>query len=159
VCFTLIRSTLSIPLPHPFTSHPPFFSSVQYTCLRPLPSHLMVRILLTFYHSLFPFPLFLSSAEYSTVTNVFCIWVCIWSCLFLLHVYLWLYLPHMKENMQPLSFWAWLTSFNMISSNCNHLPSNHIITPYDWVILHYVYTTIYWSTHQLYGTWLFWIVL
>jgi hypothetical protein len=73
VCFTLIRSTLSIPLPHPFTSHPPFFSSVQYTCLRPLPSHLMVRILLTFYHSLFPFPLFLSSVEYSTVTNVFCI--------------------------------------------------------------------------------------
>jgi hypothetical protein len=25
----------------------------------------------------------------------------------------WVYLPHMRENMQPLSFWAWLTSINI----------------------------------------------
>jgi hypothetical protein len=31
-----------------------------------------------------------------------------------------------------LSFWAWLPSLNMMSSNCIHLPSNHIIL-YGWV--------------------------
>jgi hypothetical protein len=29
----------------------------------------------------------------------------------------WIYLPPMRENMQPLSFWVWLTSLNMMSSN------------------------------------------
>jgi hypothetical protein len=28
------------------------------------------------------------------------------------------------ENMWPLSFWTWLTSFNMMSSNSIHLPEN-----------------------------------
>jgi hypothetical protein len=31
----------------------------------------------------------------------------------------------MKENILPLSFWAWLTSFNFMSSKCINLPSNH----------------------------------
>jgi hypothetical protein len=38
------------------------------------------------------------------------------------------YLPHMRENMQPSSFWAWLTSLNMTSSNCIHFPSHHILS-------------------------------
>jgi hypothetical protein len=38
----------------------------------------------------------------------------------------WIYLPHMRENMWTLSFWAWLTSLNMMSSNCIHLDSNHM---------------------------------
>jgi hypothetical protein len=29
-------------------------------------------------------------------------------------VIFWIYLPHMKENMPPFTFWAWLTSLNMI---------------------------------------------
>jgi hypothetical protein len=33
----------------------------------------------------------------------------------------------MRETMWPLSFWAWLTSLNMMTSNCIHLPSNHIM--------------------------------
>jgi hypothetical protein len=32
----------------------------------------------------------------------------------------------MTENMHPLSFWAWITSLKMMSSNCIHLPSNHM---------------------------------
>jgi hypothetical protein len=41
-------------------------------------------------------------------------------------VYLWIHLPHMRENMQLLCFWSRLTSLNMMSSNCIHLPSNHM---------------------------------
>jgi hypothetical protein len=26
----------------------------------------------------------------------------------------------------PLCFWAWVTSLNMMSSNCIHLSSNHM---------------------------------
>jgi hypothetical protein len=29
----------------------------------------------------------------------------------------WIYRPHMRENMWPLSFWTWLTSLNMMPSN------------------------------------------
>jgi hypothetical protein len=39
----------------------------------------------------------------------------------------WIYLLHMRQNIWALSFWAWLTSLNMMSSNCIHLPSNHIL--------------------------------
>jgi hypothetical protein len=38
----------------------------------------------------------------------------------------WIYLPHMRENMWPLSLWTWLTSLNMMSSSCIHLPSNYL---------------------------------
>jgi hypothetical protein len=44
---------------------------------------------------------------------------------------------HMWENMQPLSFWVWLTSPNMISSFIN-LPANNIIS-FFWIILHCVW--------------------
>jgi hypothetical protein len=43
---------------------------------------------------------------------------------FCVYVYLWIYLPHMRENMRLLCFWSWLISFNMMSSNCIYLPSN-----------------------------------
>jgi hypothetical protein len=36
----------------------------------------------------------------------------------------WISLPHMTENMWPLSSQAWLASLNMMSSTCIHLPSN-----------------------------------
>jgi hypothetical protein len=76
----------------------------------------------------FPFPLSPSSIENSTVTNMFYIWVCIWSCLFLcicwICVYVWIYLPHRRENIRLLCFWSWLPSLSMMSFNCIHLPSN-----------------------------------
>jgi hypothetical protein len=31
-----------------------------------------------------------------------------------------------EKTWQPLSFWAWLTSLNVMSSSCIHLPSNHM---------------------------------
>jgi hypothetical protein len=30
----------------------------------------------------------------------------------------------MRENMQLLCLWSWLTSYNLMSSNCIHLPLN-----------------------------------
>jgi hypothetical protein len=54
---------------------------------------------------------------------MFSIYVCIWSCLFLGYTFIfWSYLLCMRENMQPSSFWNWLT---LMSSNYTHLPSNH----------------------------------
>jgi hypothetical protein len=37
---------------------------------------------------------------------------------FCVYVYLWIYLPCTKENIWLLCFWSWLTSLNMMSSNC-----------------------------------------
>jgi hypothetical protein len=64
----------------------------------------------------------------------------VYDCFVYMHIS-WIYLPHMKKNMWPLSFWAWLTSHNMISSNCIHLPSNHIslFTPLCIYIYIYIY--------------------
>jgi hypothetical protein len=57
VYFTLVRSTPSITVPYPFTSHPPFFNSFQYTSLYPLPSHLMLCDITEALSFSFPFPL------------------------------------------------------------------------------------------------------
>jgi hypothetical protein len=43
-------------------------------------------------------------------------------CMFIL----WIYLPHMIENMALLCFWSWLTSLNVMSSNYIPVPSNHM---------------------------------
>jgi hypothetical protein len=34
---------------------------------------------------------------------------------FYMYIYLWICLPHMRENMHLLCFWSWLTSLTMIS--------------------------------------------
>jgi hypothetical protein len=43
---------------------------------------------------------------------------------FCVYVYLWICPPRMRENMHLSCFWSWLTSLNMMSSSCIHLPSN-----------------------------------
>jgi hypothetical protein len=47
---------------------------------------------------------------------------------FCVYVYLWIYVLCMRENMQLLSFWTWLSLLKMMSSNCIHLLSNHIVS-------------------------------
>jgi hypothetical protein len=73
------------------------------------------------------------------------------------------------ENKLPLSFWNWLTSLNMMPSNCTHLSSNHMvsfflvdennsiiymdknnstntwirITPLYYIFFHYIYVYLY----------------
>jgi hypothetical protein len=113
--------------PNPMSSQLPFFNSFQYISLYPLPSLMRFTILLILYYILFSFPWFpkyhrvvpllqtCSTYEFAYDHVCFCI-----------HVYLWIYRPHMRENIWPLSFWAWFTSLNMMSSNCIHLLSNHI---------------------------------
>jgi hypothetical protein len=64
------------------------------------------------------------------------------------HIFIfWIYFPHMRENMQPLSFWAWLPSLNMMSSNCIHLPSNYMLSLWLSKISLCIYTTFSWSIH------------
>jgi hypothetical protein len=54
---------LPITLPFPFTSHPLFFSSFQYTSLHPLPSHLMLCDITDALSFSFLFPLSPSSLD------------------------------------------------------------------------------------------------
>jgi hypothetical protein len=49
--------------------------------------------------------------------------VCFYVCVYLLDL-----LSTVRENVQPLSFWTWLTSPNMMSSDCIHLSSKHMVS-------------------------------
>jgi hypothetical protein len=109
VYFTLVSSTPCITLPYPFASHPPFFNSFQYTSLyHPyilyLQRHNVLQYcwcsIILFSFPSFPkfhrvVPLLLTCSTYEFVYDYAC-FLCI--CL------LWIYLPHMRENMWPLSF-------------------------------------------------------
>jgi hypothetical protein len=71
----------------------------------------------------FSFPSF---SEFHRVVTLLQTWstvefVYVWFCVY---VYFWTYLPHMRENMRLLYFWSWLTSLNMMSSNCSICLSN-----------------------------------
>jgi hypothetical protein len=79
---------------------------------------------------LFSFPSF-PEFHNCTIANMFYVWVYIWSCLFLC-ICLSLDLSCMIENM---CFWSWLTSLNMMSSNCIHLPVNNI--PRDFLLRYF----------------------
>jgi hypothetical protein len=47
----------------------------------------------------------------------------------------WIGLPYKRENIWPLCFWAWLTSLNMMSSNCIYLLPTTCHYSYGWVKL------------------------
>jgi hypothetical protein len=87
-----------------------------------------ISTLLILYHSLFLSPLLQVPQSSFAITNMLYIEVCIWSYVFVYMFIFWIYLPHKRENMWLLSFWTWLTSLNMISSSCTHLPSNHEVS-------------------------------
>jgi hypothetical protein len=123
-------SAPSITLPYPFTFHAPFFNSFQYTSLYPLLSQMLCfTVLLRHHHSLF-LSLFSQGESLHSIVLVF--------------VYMFIfciYFSHMRENMQLLSFWTWLTSLNMMSSNCIYpfTFKPHAIILYGLVILHCIY--------------------
>jgi hypothetical protein len=88
-----------------------------------------------FYHSvdalLFSFPSLLPWVPHSssTITNMFLhMSLCMIMFVFVCMCVFWIYLPHRRENTWLLCFWAWLASLNMMSSNCIHLPSNHLVS-------------------------------
>jgi hypothetical protein len=62
-------------------------------------------------------PLLITCSTFEFVYDHACFCVC---------VYLWIYLPHTRENMHLLCFWFWLTSLSMMSSSCIHLPLNRM---------------------------------
>jgi hypothetical protein len=69
---------------------------------------------------------------------MFYIWVCIWSSLFL-YICLSLDLSSTYERKHVAFVFLILASLNMMSSNSIHLPPNHIIIPYGWIIHIYIY--------------------
>jgi hypothetical protein len=101
---------------------------------------LCFTILLMLSHSLY---LSLFPRVPNTITNMFYILVCIWSCLFLYMFIFWIYLPHMRKNMQScvsepgLLHLTWCPQLHPLTFK------PHVIIPYGWVILHYLYIYIY----------------
>jgi hypothetical protein len=141
----LLFFALLPPTPPPFNSFQHIISStftdtVFYDIVNALPFS-------------FPFPPSPSSIEwFHCYKHVLHLSLYMIMLVFCVYVYLWIYCPCMKENMQPLSFWVWLTSLNMMSSNCISLPSNHhIIIPYDWVKLHCVFWLMFLWLYGSYG--------
>jgi hypothetical protein len=119
-------SSLSLPF------HPPFFSSFQYMSLYHVPSQ-MLCIMIYCWHFIisftFPsFPEFHSVVPLLQTCSLYTFVYGTWSCLVFYMFILCLYLPHMRENTWPLSFWTWLISLNIMSSNCIHLASNHMVS-------------------------------
>jgi hypothetical protein len=56
---------------------------------------------------------------------------------------IWIYVPHVRENMWHLSFWIWLTSLNIIFRSI-HLPANDKFSFFfraRWYSIMYVYIT------------------
>jgi hypothetical protein len=112
--------------PLAFYLPPPFFNSFQYIYILYLHRRYLLWycwcfiILLSFpsfpkFHRVVPLLQICSTYEFVYDHVCFCV-----------YVYLWIYLPCMRENMWPLSFWSWLTSLNMMSSSYIHLLSNYM---------------------------------
>jgi hypothetical protein len=127
--------------PSPFTSHHPFFNSFQYTCLYPLPSHLMFCDITDALSFSFPCLLSPSPTEQSYYyKHVHHLRLHMVMLAFVYMFIFWIYLPHVRENTWPLSFWAWLTSLNMIALQLHVFTSKpHVIIPYGWVKIHCVH--------------------
>jgi hypothetical protein len=70
----------------------------------------------------------------------------------LIYVYFWIYLPHVRENIQTVLLWVWLTSVNMIISSI-HLPANSIISYFiplnGWIILCYISMYLHISIYHI----------
>jgi hypothetical protein len=152
VYFTSVHSAPSITVPYPFTFHPHF--SMAFST-HPYIFYLHRWHVLWYYWCsiiLFSFPFF---PEFHRVVPYYkCVLQMSLYMIMLVFVYIftfWICLPHMRESMWPLSFWACLTTLNMMFSNCIHLPRHCSLwlskTP--WCI----YTTISWFIHHLLGVW------
>jgi hypothetical protein len=107
-------------LPHTTTTLPPPRFS---TSLYPLPSYLMVCNITDALSLYFPFhdyhtvvPLLQTCSTSEFVYDHACF----------VYVYLWIYLPHTRENMHLLCFWSRLTSLSVMFSTCIHLSSNPV---------------------------------
>jgi hypothetical protein len=120
VYFTLVCSTPFITLPYPFTSYSLFFNNFHYISLYDLPSQILCFIIFCSFicfpkfHKIFVLLQICSTYEFVYGHSWFCIYVHLLDLSF-----------SMSGNKQALSFWVWLTSLDMMSSNCIYLSSNH----------------------------------
>jgi hypothetical protein len=103
-----------------------------------------ISILFTLYHSLFFFYLHvvLSDRFTNTVMCAVSTYICIYAYICIC-VYLWIYLSYRSSlyiwrKTWHLSFWVWLTLFNLMISTSIHLFAKNLITFYGWKMLHCV---------------------
>jgi hypothetical protein len=67
----------------------------------------------------------------------------------------WTYLPHLRENMQLLSFWIQLTSLKMMFSSSIHLPADNknslffMAKSYFMVYMHHIFLIHSWVLGHL----------
>jgi hypothetical protein len=66
--------------------------------------HFLFLSLLPWFHKVVPLLQTCSTSEFEYDHAWFCV-----------HVYLWIYLPYMREKIRPSCFWAWLTSLTLMS--------------------------------------------
>jgi hypothetical protein len=130
--FTLLWFVQALPftIPYPFISHLPFstaFSTHPYNLYlhRCYVLYYWCLMILFFFPSFPKFhrvvPLLQTCSTFEFIND---------HAFFVYMLIFWMYLPYMKENIWFLFFWDWITSLNMMSSNCIHLSSNHVIILY-----------------------------
>jgi hypothetical protein len=141
---TLIRLTLSITLPYLFPLRL-LFNNFQYISLFYFSYTDVMYFYVIHYHCLF-----LSFLPQSpqivpllqTCSLSLSLYIYMSKFVFVCMLIFLLYLPHMREDMRPLSFWTWLTSLNEVSDFQFHpftCKWHNLILPYGWIILHCAY--------------------
>jgi hypothetical protein len=142
--FTLVCSTPSIAFPYPFPPSPHYSTIFHTYCYilylyRCYVLHYCWCSVILFSFSSTPefhraVPLLETCSTCKFVYDHVC-FVYMFIC--------WVYLPHMRENMWPLSFWNWLTSFNMMSSKLIHEIVLIIVMKYCCFSAFYIVGIIY----------------
>jgi hypothetical protein len=117
VCFTIIHSPPPITLPYPhfqqFSIHILICSTFRFYVMLYYWCSILLFSFLPFlkFHRVVPILQTHSISKFVLGHVCFCV-----------YVDLWIDLLHVRENMQLLCFWAWLTLLSMMSSSCIHLP-------------------------------------
>jgi hypothetical protein len=135
----MVHSTLCITLPYPFSPIPHFKHLSKHILISStvtsyvLQCNLCSIILFSFHLS----PSFIEHFHYYNHILHLSLYM-----IMLVFVYMftfWIYLPHMRENMLPLYFLVWLSSLYHILQMHPFTFKPHVIIPYGWVKLNYVY--------------------
>jgi hypothetical protein len=102
---------------------PSFYTDAMY--LNIIHSVILFRLLLL------PSPLKQSTVTIDTLSLSLYIYIHVYICIYMIMfvfgytLLFWVYIPHTRENIQPLSFWTWLILLNMIILSSTHLPANN----------------------------------
>jgi hypothetical protein len=130
--FTLIRLTPLYSFSLPSASFqqlsmyfhiPPSYTDAMY---------LSIAYFLSFSLSLLPPPV-LSNSSTSSCMFYLSLYICTYDHVFMYIFIFYVYLPHMRENIWPLSLWNWLTFLIMMVSSYIHSPADGILSFFSMV--------------------------